>query len=100
MFIGVIPLDNATGRHNPSSPHDKRHKELFSNKKSFLSLLRDCVKEPWVNDIDEGSITKTNDSFILQDFSEKEADIVYEAKINGSTVVFTFKLQILLLKAW
>ncbi len=92
-------MDNATDRYNPgrinerdaarpSSPHDKRYKELFSNKKSFLSLLKDCVKEPWVKDIDEDSITKTNDSFILQDFSEKEADIVYEAKINGSTVVF------------
>jgi predicted transposase YdaD len=78
----------------PTSPHDKRHKELFSNKKSFLSLLKDCVKEPWVNEIDEDSLTKTTNSFILQDFSEKEADVVYEAKINGSTVVVYVLLEL------
>ncbi|MCL2400204.1 MAG: Rpn family recombination-promoting nuclease/putative transposase [Defluviitaleaceae bacterium] len=76
------------------NPHDKRHKELLSNKKSFLSLLRDCVKEPWVYDLDEDSITKTNNSFILQDFSEKEADIVYEAILNGKTVIFYILLEL------
>ena len=69
------------------NPHDKRHKELLSNKKSLLSLLRDCVMEPWVHDLDEDSIIKTNNSFILQDFSEKEADIVYEATLNGNKVI-------------
>ena len=74
--------------------HDKRHKELFSNKNSFISLLKDCIKEPWVNDIDETSITKTNNSFILQDFTEKEADIVYEATLNGSKIVFYILLEL------
>jgi len=76
------------------NPHDKRHKELLSNKKSFLSLLRDCVKEPWVYELDEDSITKTNNSFILQDFSEKEADIVYEASLNGKKVIFYILLEL------
>jgi len=88
-FQGVISLDYAK-----DNPHDKRHKELLSNKKSFLSLLRDCVKEPWVYDIDEDSITKTNNSFILQDFSEKEADIVYEATLNGNKVIFYILLEL------
>ena len=76
------------------NPHDKRHKELLSNKKSFLSLLRDCVKEPWVDELDEASITKTNNSFILQDFSEKEADIVYEANLNGRIIIFYVLLEL------
>ena len=86
---GVISLDYAK-----DNPHDKRHKELLSNKKSFLSLLRDCVKEPWVYELDEDSITKTNNSFILQDFSEKEADVVYEATLNGKTVIFYVLLEL------
>jgi predicted transposase/invertase (TIGR01784 family) len=85
----VIALDYAK-----DNPHDKRHKELLSNKKSFISLLRDCVKEPWVYDIDEDSISKTNNSFILQDFSEKEADIVYEATLNGNKVIFYILLEL------
>ncbi|MCL2400208.1 MAG: Rpn family recombination-promoting nuclease/putative transposase, partial [Defluviitaleaceae bacterium] len=76
------------------NPHDKRHKALFSNKKSFLSLLKDCVKEPWVYELNEDSITKTNNSFILQDFSEKEADIVYEATLNGKKVIFYILLEL------
>jgi len=75
-------------------PHDKRHKELFSNKESFISFLNDCVKLPWVKDIDKDSLTKTNASFILQDFSEKEADVVYEAKINGKTVIFYILMEL------
>jgi len=70
------------------NPHDKRFKELFSNKKSFLSLLRDCIKDDWVNSVDEKSLKKSEKSFILQDFSELEADIVYEASLDGRKVIF------------
>ena len=76
------------------NPHDKRHKELLSNKKSFLSLLRDCIKEPWVYGINEDSLIKSNKSFILQDFSEKEADIVYEAAIDGRRIIFYILLEL------
>jgi len=96
VFIyGIIALEGVILlAYAKDNPHDKRHKELLSNKKSFLSLLRDCVKEPWVDELDEDSITKTNNSFILQDFSEKEADIVYEAKLNGRTVIFYILLEL------
>ena len=76
------------------NPHDKMHKEMLSNKGSFLGLLRDCVKKPWVYELDEDSIIKTNNSFILQDFSEKEADIVYEATLNGRIIVFYILLEL------
>ncbi len=89
-------MDKANGQNapRPANPHDKRYKELFSHKKSFISLLKDCVKKQWVNDLDEESLTKTDNSFILQDFSEKEADVVYEAKLNGRTVVFYILLEL------
>ena len=76
------------------NPHDKRFKELFGNKKRFLSLLRDCVREPWVNSIEEETLRKSEKSFILQDFSEKEADVVYEAKLNGEKVIFYILLEL------
>jgi GDP-D-mannose dehydratase len=85
---------NNEGEDLLDNPHDKRYKELFSNKKSFLSLLRDCVKEPWVADLDESSVSKSENSFILQDFSEKEADIVYEAAVNGKKVIFYILLEL------
>jgi len=56
--------------------------------------LRDCVKEPWVDELDEDSVTKVNSTYILQDFSEKEADVVYKATINGCEVVFYILLEL------
>jgi predicted transposase/invertase (TIGR01784 family) len=76
------------------NPHDKRFKALFSNKKSFISLLTDCVKEPWVKDLDENTLVKSDRSFILQDFSEKEADIVYKAILNGQEIIFYILMEL------
>ena len=53
-------------------PHDTRHKVLFGNKKALLSLLKDCVKVGWISDLDEGSLKRSEVSFILQDFKKKE----------------------------
>jgi len=82
------PYQNNQAVKKVDNPHDKRFKELFSNKKSFLSLLRDYIKDDWVNSIDEESLKKSEKSFILQDFSELEADIVYEASLDGKKVIF------------
>ena len=74
-------------------PHDKRLKELFWNKEAFISLLKDCVKADWINDLDEDSLRLCPHSFILQDFNKKEADIVYEATIkNGKEKVVFYVL--------
>ena len=40
--------DNA----KPDNPHDTRLKELFRNRDAFYSLLKDCVKADWINDLD------------------------------------------------
>jgi len=82
------PYQNNQGVKKVGNPHDKRFKELFTNKKSFLSLLRDYLKDDWVNNLDEDSLKKSEKSFILQDFSELEADIVYEASLDGKKVIF------------
>ena len=39
-----------------NDPHDVRLKELFRNKDAFISLLKDCVKADWINDLDENSL--------------------------------------------
>ena len=82
------PVTSSSAPKKADNPHDKRFKELFANKKSFLSLLRDCIKDDWVNRLDGDSLIKSGKSFILQDFSELEADIVYEASLDGSKVIF------------
>lgn len=77
-------------------PHDTRLKELFRNKGAFVSLLRDCVKPSWADDLDEGSLRRSEDSFILPDFRQKEADVVYEATLNNGKrkVIFYVLLEL------
>ena len=76
------------------NPYDIRLKELFSNKRSFLSLLRDCLGADWAMEINEETLTKTEHSFILQDFSEKEADVVYQGTISGEEAIFYVLLEL------
>jgi predicted transposase/invertase (TIGR01784 family) len=76
-----------------NNPHNARLKELYANKDAFFSLLKDGIKPKWVDSLDKNSLRRSNTSFILQDFSEKEADIVYEATINnGSQKVVLYLL--------
>ena len=79
-----------------NAPHDTRLKELFKNKDAFISLLKDCIKAEWINDLDEDSLKPSNHSFILQDFKKKEADIVYEATLNNGKekVIFYVLLEL------
>jgi len=77
-----------------NNPHDVRLKELFRNKEAFISLLIDCVKPEWVDNLDINSLRRNDTSFILQDFKQKEADIVYEASLNNNKVIFYILLEL------
>ena len=88
----VIVL-NKTDEDRIHHPHDKKFKILLSNPKRFLNFLKDCVDMPWVEHLDENMLRKSEKSFILQDFKEKEADIVYEAELNGNKIVMYILLE-------
>jgi len=77
-------------------PHDTRLKELFGNREAFVSLLRDCVKAEWADDLDEENLKPSEHSFILQDFKKKEADVVYEGTLNkgAKKVIFYILLEL------
>lgn len=62
---------------------DKGYKYLLSHKKVFIELLRSFVKKDLANEIDESKVIRINKSFILQDFKNKEADLVYQVKMKN-----------------
>lgn len=76
------------------NPHDKGYKTLLSSKKAFVDLLRGFIKEDWVGQIREEHLIKIDKSYILQDFSEKEADIVYQGKLWDREVIFFVLLEL------
>nr|WP_330219218.1 Rpn family recombination-promoting nuclease/putative transposase [Moorella mulderi] len=61
----------------------------MADKRVFLELLKTFVREEWVEAIDANDLILVNKSYVLQDFSEKEADIVYRLKTKDKTSSFT-----------
>ena len=81
--------DSASERQKTShNSHDKSYKQQLSNKQTVLSLLKSFIIEVWVHDIEETSLVRVEKSFILQDFSEKEADVVYQVQTETGNVIF------------
>ncbi|MDQ0285390.1 hypothetical protein J2Z49_000491 [Desulfofundulus luciae] len=81
-------------KRQPHRSHDRGYRELLSSKRAFLELLKTFVHEEWAKDIDEDSLVRVEKSYILQDFSEKEADIVYRLKAKGNDVIFYILLEL------
>lgn len=78
----------------PHHTHDRGYRELLSSKRAFLELLKTFVREEWTKEIDEDSLVRVEKSYILQDFSEKEADIVYRLKTKGGDIIFYVLMEL------
>jgi hypothetical protein len=78
-----------------NNEHDLGYKSLLSHKKTFMEFLKDFVKKDWVKEIEEDNLVLIDKEFILDDFKEEEADIVYKVNINGKDIIFyiLFELQ-------
>jgi predicted transposase/invertase (TIGR01784 family) len=74
-------------------PHDRGYKFLLSSKEVFLELLQSFVHLGWVDKIDPESLIQINQTYILQDFQEKEADLVYQLKFKGEDVLFYLLIE-------
>jgi predicted transposase/invertase (TIGR01784 family) len=89
-----VPEKDKTNQKEPHHPHDKGYKQLLSNKRAFLQLIKTFVREEWVKEINEDDLIPVNRSYILQDFSEKEADIVYRLQAKETNVIFYVLLEL------
>jgi predicted transposase/invertase (TIGR01784 family) len=78
----------------PQFPHDKGYKNLLSYKEIFLELLDGFVDQGWVADIERTQFTRINKEFIYPEFIEKEADLIYQLKINGREVIFYLLVEL------
>ncbi|PYI57098.1 Rpn family recombination-promoting nuclease/putative transposase [Paenibacillus flagellatus] len=68
--------------------YDKGYKYLLSSKKLFLELLRSFVRKDWVAQVEESNLISIDKSYVLPDFREKEADLVYQAKLRDRDIIF------------
>ncbi|MDR3597701.1 Rpn family recombination-promoting nuclease/putative transposase [Clostridium sp.] len=73
--------------------HDRSYKDLYSNKIVFLNLVKEMLKASWAKDLSEENLVLVDKEYILSDYEENEADIVYRANINGKEVIFYTLLE-------
>jgi hypothetical protein len=76
-----------------NNEHDLGYKSLLTHKRTFIEFLRDFVKKDWVNLIKEEDLVLIDKEFILEDFKEEEADIVYKVKIGDKDIIFYILLE-------
>ena len=74
--------------------HDKGYKSIFSKKQNFLHFLKKYIKADWVNNIDKNDLTLIDKSFIAADFKQKESDVIYKMKFQGSEIIFYVLLEL------
>ncbi|MDO9592461.1 MAG: Rpn family recombination-promoting nuclease/putative transposase [Erysipelotrichaceae bacterium] len=75
-------------------PHDTGYKYLLSSKKAFIQLIRSFIKTGWAEQVDETNLVRIDKSFILQDFQNKEADLIYRAKLKEKDVIFYVLMEL------
>jgi predicted transposase/invertase (TIGR01784 family) len=73
--------------------HDTSYHYLLSSKKLFLELLQSFVHRGWVEKIDETNIQEISRSLIQSNFECREADLIYQVKVNGEDVFFYLLLE-------
>lgn len=79
---------------SPYHRHDAGYSSLLYNKSVFLEFLQSFVGESWVEDLGEHSIIRVDKKYVLSDFAEKEADIVYKCQIGDKQVIFYILIEL------
>jgi len=74
--------------------HDKTYKSFFENKEIFLELLQSFVKESWTSKLTTDGLVQDKSYYVVRDYEEMEADIVYTATIDGQEVIFYILLEL------
>jgi predicted transposase/invertase (TIGR01784 family) len=89
--MGVIIIANTD---KIKDEHDVGYKSLFSNKDNFLHFLKKYIGAQWVDDVSVDDLLLMDKSFILKDYKDKEADVIYRVKLKGREVIFYVLLEL------
>ena len=76
------------------NPHDTGYRHLLTSKQAFVQLVKSFVRHGWAEQVDEASLELIDRTFVLQDFQNKEADVVYKAKLKDREVIFYVLLEL------
>jgi len=73
------------------------YKDFFAKESTFMHFLKKYIGAKWVNEIVEDDLVLMNNTFIFQDYKDKETDVIYRAKLKGIDIIFYVLLELHLL---
>ncbi len=62
--------------------HDASYKDLFSHPEMVADLLTGFVPEPWVQELDLGTLEKVSGSYVSDDLRTREDDLVWRVRLR------------------
>jgi len=63
--------------------HDQGYKDILSNKEYFLHLLKKYIGVLWAANISADDIELVDKSFITEEYSHIDSDLIYKLRIDG-----------------
>jgi predicted transposase/invertase (TIGR01784 family) len=78
----------------PENKNDKGYRRLLSERRNFLDLVKNHIAAPWADRIREDDLELIDKRFVTKDFRDREADVVYRAKVDGRDTVFYVLLEL------
>ena len=72
--------------------HDKGYKRILGKKSTFLHLLHRYINASWLENVTEQDLELIDKEFILKDFQEREADIVYKIRRKDGGECYVYVL--------
>jgi hypothetical protein len=57
-------------------------------------MLRSFVHLKWVEQVEESNLIQLDKSYILPDFSNKEADLVYQLRLKDQDIIFYVLMEL------
>ncbi len=73
--------------------HDAGYKQLFGHAEMVAELLRGYVREPWVEQLDFGSLEKVNAGYVSEDLRQREDDMVWRVKLGPRWIYLYLLLE-------
>jgi len=85
-------MDTENARH--TTEHDRGYKKVFAKKENFLHFLKKYIRADWAGEISESDLVSVNTSFVLKDYANREADVIYRARVKGREIIFYVLLEL------
>src|SRR4051794_18985798 len=72
--------------------HDNGYKRLFSHPEMVADLLRDFVREDWVQDLDFSTLERVSGSYVAPQLRSRESDVVWRVRRGRDPWLYIYLL--------